>query len=297
MDWWIWKSLFLFLFFVFLFVFVSSFFFLFVMIFLHVLELLYFLGFFRFFFLIGFGFSNQTSKPLFNFLYLFFLSLFYLILDGCHISRHSFLFDFLHSSEGLQILLFNHFSCEYFVHDVSFILLHRIQRFTKFEDCYSTVIISNGCKFSTQNLVSSSNIADFDGSQWSIRNFVGEGNFILFVVVIPYIEPTILSGEEESTNSCWRETTVTQVTFMIFSLNKGSFEVIHPDLSTPITNGHEHLRILEISNNGIDWPQMSIIMSQSVVDFNWSLWLFVGDNQRTLLSTNDVFSCSLRTVF
>ena len=90
---------------------------------------------------------------------------------------------------------------------------------------------------------------------------MGEGNLVLLIVVVPNIKPSVLSCQEEGADSRRGETTVAQITFMIFCFDEGSFEIIHPDFGTPVTNRHKYFWILEVSNDSINRAQMPIVVS------------------------------------
>ena len=199
----------------------------------------------------------------------FFLLLLFEPLDGTrHIFGHFLLLDLLKSSQSLEILLLCHFPSEDISHYIFLIFLHSVQRLAELEDSDSSILISNSSVFSSNNLVSTSIVADFNAGKGSIWDFMRKGDLILSVVVIPNIHPSVFSSQEEGTNSGGWETTVTQVAWMISGFDQGCFEIVHPYFGTPIANRHEHLGKLKISGDAVDRTQMSMIESQSIVDFN-----------------------------
>lgn len=229
-----------------------------------------------------------------DFLLFFFFELF---MNTGHVFGGSFLFHLLKSSEGFQVLFFSHFSGINVGHDIFFILLESVQGLTEFQDGDSTILITDGCVLSTGNLVTAPCVTDLDWGKRSIWHFVGEGDFILSVIIIPNIEPSVLSGEEESAWSGWGETTVTQVTAVISGLYQWSLKIVHPNLSAPVAHCHEYLGKLQVSANWINWAQMSVLHAQSRVDFNWSFWFLICYNNGSLFSTDHKFSCCFRTIF
>lgn len=108
-------------------------------------------------------------------------------MDSSHILGCSFLLQLLQSPQGLQVLLFCHLTGENVSHYVFFILLHSVQRLTKLEDSHCAVLIAYCCVFSSQYLVTTSDMAYFNASQRSIGHLVREGDLILAIVIVPDI--------------------------------------------------------------------------------------------------------------
>ena len=78
---------------------------------------------------------------------------------------------------------------------------------------------------------------------------MGKCNFILFVVVVPYVHPAILPGQEEGTHSGGGKTPITDVAIVVFGLYDGSFHLVHPQHGPPVSQSHENLWVLEIPCN------------------------------------------------
>jgi hypothetical protein len=77
---------------------------------------------------------------------------------------------------------------------------------------------------------------DFKTSERYIRDFMGVGNFVLSIIVIPDVHPSISSGEEKYTWSGRRETAVRQISSVIFSSDNWHFQIILPYFSTPVSH-------------------------------------------------------------
>ncbi len=74
---------------------------------------------------------QKGLKPFLNSLYLLLSLLLELLVDGCHVLWHFLLLQLLQSSQGLQIFLLSHLSCEYISHNVLLIFLKGVKGFTQ----------------------------------------------------------------------------------------------------------------------------------------------------------------------
>lgn len=94
-----------------------------------------FVFFFMFFFMMRLEFAialfQQSFKTLLDFLDLLLLLLVELLLDCSHVLRNSLLLHLLKPSQSLKILFFCHLSGKNISHDILFILLHGVERFTE----------------------------------------------------------------------------------------------------------------------------------------------------------------------
>jgi len=63
--------------------------------------------------------------------------------------------------------------------------------------------------------------------------------FILSIIEIPDIHPTVFSGKEKYTRSSGGEATVGQVSAVISSTNDRRFQFFEPNFSSPISYGKE----------------------------------------------------------
>lgn len=61
-------------------------------------------------------------------------------------------------------------------------------------------------------------------------------DFVLSIIIVPNIEPTIASGKEENATSCWREATIGEINIMIFGSYNRNFQVFDPQLASPVTD-------------------------------------------------------------
>jgi len=231
--------------------------------FLFLFFLLLFLFLFNVVFLWWFSVSitvfKEDIKSIFHFLYFFLLLLFEPLDGGSHIFGHFLLFNFLQSSQSLEVFLFRHFPCEDISHNIFFIFLHRVQRLAKLKDSNSSILISDSSILPSNNLVSTSIGTNFDASEGSIWYLMRKGYLILSVVIIPDIKPSVFSCQEKCADSCGWEAAIAQVTWMISSLHQWCFKIVHPYFSAPVTNWHENLWKLKISSDAVNRTQMSII--------------------------------------
>jgi hypothetical protein len=83
---------------------------------------------------------------------------------------------------------------------------------------------------------------------------------------------------------------------MIFGFDQRSSKLIHPQHCSPVAHGHEDLGILEVSGDGVDWPQMPVVVAETGVYLHQLLGFLVGDYDGTLLGADDVFGGCLRAV-
>lgn len=113
------------------------------------------------------------------------------------------------------------------------------------------------------------------------------GKFVLSVIKIPNIHPSVFSSQEEDTGSCWGEATISQISSMISSSDDRGFKFFEPDLSAPISHREEISLIWDTSIQGVNWSEMSSdFKSVSVGDFYVLFGFFVSSKDDTLFSSD-----------
>jgi hypothetical protein len=71
---------------------------------------------------------------------------------------------------------------------------------------------------------------DLHAGQGRVGDLMAESNFVLSIVVIPGVEPTVSSGDEEESGSGGGPATIGQVSVVITGSDDESFGIIVPDL-------------------------------------------------------------------
>lgn len=203
--------------------------------------------------------TDQRQKSLFNFRQFFVLLLLEFFVDSSHVFRNSLFLQLLETSEGLEVLLFGHFSCEDVGHYILLIFLHCVEGLAELENSDCAVLISYCCVLSSRDLIAASHVTDLDARQRGVCDLVGEGDFVLTVVVIPDIKPSVLSGEEEGSYSGGREAPIAEIAAVISSLDERSSQIIHPNFGRPVADRHKHFRELKISGDGVNRSKMSVL--------------------------------------
>lgn len=76
------------------------------------------------------------------------------------------------------------------------------------------------------------------------------------VEVIPDIENTVHTCDEEETRSDWTPAAGGEVGWVILGGHDRGLDVLHPDLGGPVTHSDEALRIGWVSLDRVDWTVM-----------------------------------------
>lgn len=166
-------------------------------------------------------------------------------------------------------------------------MLQLVKGITQLQKGNSSILITDSHQFTSMMMLTSITVY-FYACKRCIGYFVTECYFILTIVVIPNVHPTVLSNQEEHSISGWWPTPISQIRAMIFGSHDRGFDILNPNLSTPITNSQEVLSIRGTSVNGTYWSQVAtIIHSISGSDFNVFLWFFIGNHDWSLFCTDE----------
>jgi hypothetical protein len=127
-----------------------------------------------------------------------------------------------------------------------------------------------------------------DAGKNSVGNLNRVSNFVLAVEEVPHVKETVHAGQVEKTSALGRPATVSKVALMVASLHNRLAEFLGPDLSGPVTNRKEVLKLGGVTLEGVDGAVMLTVFN-TVTHVNFDLILtFVGLHDITLLATDQV---------
>jgi len=178
---------------------------------------------------------------------------------------------------GQEILLTSELTVKDLTHDLFFFWSCFKECLGELHDGHCAFRIANSCHV----------VVHGNGSQWTVTNFLTVGDFVLPVVVIPDIEESIDTSQVEEATSLWRPTAVSQVGRVVSRLHHWRRNILMPNLSRPITNWKEVLRMSWITPKWVNWTMMlSTFVSES--SDNIESFSFICLNNQTLLRSNQV---------
>lgn len=109
--------------------------------------------------------------------------------------------------------------------------------------------------------------------------------FVLAVVKVPNIHPTVFSGKEENTRSSWGEATIGKISTMVSRSNDRRLKFFEPDLGGPISHREEISLIRDRSIQGINGAKMSATLQTiSVGNLDIFFGFLIGSDDNTLFS-------------
>lgn len=114
--------------------------------------------------------------------------------------------------------------------------------------------------------------------------------FVLAVVKVPNIHPSVFSGKEENTRSSWGEATISKISTVISSSNDGRLKFFEPDLSGPISHGKEVSLIRNRSIQSINRSKMSSTFKTiSIGNLDIFFRFLIRSDDNTLFSSHQKF--------
>jgi hypothetical protein len=148
----------------------------------------------------------------------------------------------------------------------------------KLNHVHSTVRVTDGGHLSL----------NLDAGKNSVGNLNRVGNFILAVEEVPYVKETVHACQVEKTSALGRPTTVSKIALMVVSLHNRLAELLEPDLSGPVTNRKEVLKLGGVTLECV-YGAVMLTVFNTVAHVNFDLiFTFVSFHDLTLLATDQV---------